>query len=652
MRSMRRRTGGARMLAIPALALSTALLIAVSGPGLAATPVEMVGHPLQSDDDLGALVDGMVAHQLAEDRIPGAVVTVVSGGRTVLSEGYGVADVERGTPVDVNGTGFFPASVVKLFTATAASQLIVQGRIDPDADVNEYLSSFRIHDAFPGRPVTMNHLLTHTAGFDQDFVGLNSATGDDVATLGGTLADLQPARVRPPGTSVAYDNYGFALAGHLVEEVSGVPFDQYVRQHILEPLRMTATTVQQPHPAGVDTTLATGYRPAGDGYTVARGQYGPWTPTGAGTVTTAADMTRFVTAQLDGDPRLGEGVTELMQRRHFAQDARVPGMGYAFVEGRRGGERLLLKDGDLPGFHSNLALLPERGLGVFVAYNGDGADGAAFWDAKDLTVRIVDHFVPPERPATATTAPSDPTIYTGTYRASTTSRHSLMKVAALTAPVTVETAADGGLVTHGLALDPAIDAEHWVQQEPGLFASDDGQDRLALDRNGMLVGPGPEATAYERVAWYQDPALHLGVLGFGAAVLVIAFVWFPVAALIRRGRRPRPARGLRFARATGWISGALAIAFSGGFAFLTADGNRMMEAGVIGSPLLTVLPFVASAMVLTCLGVLAATPVAWRHRWWSTPGLLGYTTLAVASLCFLSVVITYNLAALGDLRGS
>jgi CubicO group peptidase (beta-lactamase class C family) len=160
---------GAGWRALRAIVLSTALLATSAGPGLAATPVEAAGQRLPVDGvDLGSLVDRIVTAQLTEDRIPGAVVTVVDDGRTVLSRGYGLADVARGTVVDADETRLFPASVAKLFTATAASRLIVQGRIDPHADVNEYLTSFRIHDSFPGRPVTMDHLLTHTAGFDQD----------------------------------------------------------------------------------------------------------------------------------------------------------------------------------------------------------------------------------------------------------------------------------------------------------------------------------------------------------------------------------------------------------------------------------------------------------------------------------------------------
>lgn len=636
----------------PLLAVVAALLVAA--PAVAVTPVAAAGpSPHAAEADVGALVDRVVTDQLAEDRIPGAVVTVVAGGRTVLSRGYGLADVDRGTPVDAGTTGFFPASVAKLFTATAASRLITQGRIDPDADVNTYLDSFAIHDTFPGRPVTMNHLLTHTAGFDADYVGLNSATGTGIAPLGEALARIQPARVRPPGTVAAYDNYGFALAGHVVEQVSGMPFEQYVARNVLDPLGMSATTLQQPHPGPVAATRAVGYRPTGDGYVAAHGRYGPWTPTGGGVVTTAPDMARFLHAQLDADARLGVGVAELMQRRHFTPDERVPGMAYGFAEGLRNGQRLLQKDGDLPGFHSNLVLLPERGIGIFVAYNGDGTDGAAFGDAKDLAHRVVDHYVPPVPPAPVPTAAAhDPAGYAGTYRASTTSRNSLMRVTALTSPVTVEAGDAGGLVTSGLAPDPARDPQHWVPRGPGLFVTDDGQHRIAF-ADGRLVGTGPEATTYERVAWFQDPALHLTVLGSGVTALAVAFVWFPVAALVHRRRgRPRATRGARFARVAGWACAALAVAFTAGFVVLTADGNRMNEVIMTGSPLLTVLPFVPAAMLLTGTAVVVATPIAWRRRWWPLPGLLGYTVLALASVAFLAVALDYNLVALGDFRGS
>ncbi|GAB3959304.1 hypothetical protein GCM10029978_006080 [Actinoallomurus acanthiterrae] len=245
---------------IVALLFTGALVAGAAAPAEAATGRS--GERAPTLRDVGATVDGIVPGLLAKDRIPGAAVVVVAGGRQVFARGYGVADVGARRPVDPEHTGFFMGSMAKLFTATAALQLVDQGRLDLHTDVNRYLTDFKIRDTYPGRPVTLENLLTHTAGFDDDIVGAARANPADVEPLGKSLAKRQPARVRPPGTVVAYDNYGAALAGYLVEVASGEPFARYVDEHVLESLGMSATTFAQPHPAAIDATLARGYRPA------------------------------------------------------------------------------------------------------------------------------------------------------------------------------------------------------------------------------------------------------------------------------------------------------------------------------------------------------------------------------------------------------
>src|SRR6201999_1565257 len=148
-------------------------------------------------------------------------------------------------------------------------------------------------------------------------------------------------RVRAPGVLAQYDNYGVALAGYLVQIVSGQPFAQYVQDHVLEPLGMNGTTFAQPHPAAIQAHLADGYRPEGHSQVQENGQYGAWSPTGAGTVATATDMGRFLIAQLADDPRLGAGVAVSLRQQHFTMDPRLPGMGWILQEEPRDGQPLL-----------------------------------------------------------------------------------------------------------------------------------------------------------------------------------------------------------------------------------------------------------------------------------------------------------------------
>ena len=123
-------------------------------------------------------------------------------------------------------------------------QLVEEGRLDLDRDVNAYLDDMTIPDTYPGRPVTLRHLLTHTAGFEENITGTLARNADDVVPLGEHLSENVPARVRPPGEVTSYSNYGVALAGHVVEEVSGVPFERYVEENVFGPLGMRSTTVR------------------------------------------------------------------------------------------------------------------------------------------------------------------------------------------------------------------------------------------------------------------------------------------------------------------------------------------------------------------------------------------------------------------------
>ncbi|MFF2774399.1 serine hydrolase domain-containing protein [Streptomyces sp. NPDC058052] len=317
------RTKPMRALATMAATITISTTALLAGTAHAAAPA-----------DLESLVDAAVTGHLRDDRIPGAAVTVVHGGRTVLAKGYGVADVRTGTPVDAERTGFFLGSLAKLFTAQSAAQLVAEGEIDARADVNDRLREVVVPDTHPGRPVTLDHLLTHTAGFDSDLVGRNRAAAEDVEPLAESLTTRRPPRVRPPGETAAYDNYAYALAGQLVAEVSGQDFPDYVDARVLRPLGMTRSTVAQPHPERIARNLARGYRPDGaSGWIEDEGQYGAWSPAGPGAVSTAGDMGRWLVDQLAA----GSAANRLMQRVHYRQDARLPGVGYGYEEWRSGG---------------------------------------------------------------------------------------------------------------------------------------------------------------------------------------------------------------------------------------------------------------------------------------------------------------------------
>ncbi|MYS11189.1 serine hydrolase [Streptomyces sp. SID6041] len=594
---------------------------------------------------LESLVDTAVTGYLKDDRIPGAAVTVVSGGKPVLTKGYGIADVRTRAPVDADRTGFFLGSLAKLFTAQSASQLVTEGRIDARADVNDHLREATVPDTHPGRPVTLDHLLTHTAGFDSDLVGRNKASAEDVEPLAEGLTTRRPPRVRAPGQVAAYDNYGYALAGQLVADVSGQDFPTYVDTRILRPLDMTHSTFAQPRPPRIAGQQARGYRPDGaSGWTEAKGQYGSWSPAGPGAVSTAGDMGRWLTDQLTAD----SAANRLMRQVHYRQDPRLPGLGYGYEEWRRDGRTGWFKDGDIPGFHSTLLLLPAHGLGVFVVFNGDGTDGRAAVDGRNLIDRVVDHLVPP-RPATpeAPRPSADPALatYTGSYRAARVSRSSLMAVEGLVGAVTVEKDGDTGLRTTGLSLDPEHGEQRWTALGDGLFR-ERGADgaTLAFTGDGLLVSSATPATAYERLTWRQSPALHTALLGFGLAVAALGAIAYPATAAARHLRRrdPHP-RAARAARAAAAVTGLLAVAFAASLAAVVSDANAMMEAVPLGSPLLTAVTVTGTALVVTTLGVATGAVAAWQRGWWNRTARVLFTLTALGCLTLASMLLLYHL---------
>ncbi|MGH7720067.1 MAG: serine hydrolase domain-containing protein, partial [Gemmatimonadaceae bacterium] len=258
------------MSALPAAALPLCLALAASTPAPVAAqdtpPVAIAAgrtdSPRRGPSDpreIEAFLDGMMAAHLDEKHVAGAVVSVVRNGELLFTKGYGFADHDKRAPVDPAHTLFRIGSVSKLFTWTAVMQLVEQGKLQLDRDVNDYID-FTIPATYP-QPITLRHLLTHTPGFEDRGLGLFSPKR---VPRGEWLAENMPARVRPPGTFSAYSNYGTSLAGYIVERASGMPWEEYVERRILQPLGMRNTTAREPLPPALAPQMSGGYEWKGD----------------------------------------------------------------------------------------------------------------------------------------------------------------------------------------------------------------------------------------------------------------------------------------------------------------------------------------------------------------------------------------------------
>src|SRR5207248_4994644 len=233
-------------------------------PTTTIAPVAAQPHPpaQMTPADLEAFFDGLIPLQIQRDDIAGVVVCVVRDGQVLFAKGYGYKDAEHKIPVTPD-TLFRHGSISKLFTWTAVMQLAEQRKLDLDRDVNTYLD-YKIPDAF-GQPITLRNLMTHTPGFEETVKDLIQPDARRLTPLAAYMKNHIPARIFPPGTIPAYSNYGAGLAGYIVERVSGVPFDQYVKQAIFDPLKMPHSSFQQPLPDDLKQFMSQGYTRASDG---------------------------------------------------------------------------------------------------------------------------------------------------------------------------------------------------------------------------------------------------------------------------------------------------------------------------------------------------------------------------------------------------
>ena len=372
----------------------------------AAAPQPLDGGGLRSREELEAFVDGFVGGELEAYDVAGLTVAVVKDGQIFFAKGYGWADVDRQVPVEADKTLFRPGSVSKLFTWTAVMQLVEQGKLDLDADVNTYLTQFKIPATYPA-PITLRHALTHTVGLEDGGIGyLMARSPQQIVPLARSLAAHMPARVRPVGTSgdglsSSYSNWATSLAGLIVANVSGVSFEDYVEANILRPLGMDSSTFKEPLPEALEKRMSVGYsfeagafKPHGYEFIA---NFGP-----AGSLAaTATDMARFMIAHLQegatGDARILKPETaRAMHARIFSPHPAVGGSGLGFYETYVNGRRIIGHGGDTNYFHSELGLLEKEGIGFFVSVN---TGGKAALVPRHFVRAFMNHYFPARLPA-------------------------------------------------------------------------------------------------------------------------------------------------------------------------------------------------------------------------------------------------------------
>jgi CubicO group peptidase (beta-lactamase class C family) len=524
--------------------------IMAMGPSnaVSAQPVEVAaqpaGVPALSPADLEPWLDGFLPEALNANKVVGASVVVVKDGQVILSKGYGYADVAKQLPIDPNRTTFRPASISKLFVVTALMQQVEAGKVSLDENINTYLD-FTI-DGKDRAPISVRHLITHTAGFEESLQGKTYSDASRLVPLATFVKQEIPNRIFAPGSTPAYSNYGMALAGYIIERVSGLSFDDYMDRRIFAPLGMTSSSFRQPIPAPLLEASSRGYvdfdsKPIGT-------EYINDAPAGSLTAT-PSDMAKFMIEHLQNE-QPGKGVllkpatAKEMHRTVTRKFPDLNGMALGFYETNRNGHRVIGHSGDLNAFHSDLNLFLDDNVGVFISMNSAGVG------ATDIRQRLMTLFADRYFPEAssgkqasridASTARKHSQEVAGEYTMSRSSTTTFAKIGNLVQSLTLTPQDDGsvtavlGPISHRLTeVEPYLwqvvgtDVRLQAQKEP------DGSWIMALsDYSPVLV--------FIRTAAPNSPAFVKPTVGLSLLILLLTLVAWPVAALVRCRYRVAP----------------------------------------------------------------------------------------------------------------
>ncbi|AWI05481.1 serine hydrolase domain-containing protein [Clostridium drakei] len=485
-------------------------------------------------DNIENFADHTFNEQLKKFNVPGAVFTVVKDNKVIFEKGYGYSDLDKKTSVDPKTTVFRLASISKLFTATAVMQLKQKGKINLKEDVNKYLKNFKIESKY-SKPVTLENLLTHTAGFDEKFVG-ESQTESYLKekSLKDNLVSHSRPLIREPGIVPQYSNYGMAVAGYAVESVSGVPFAKYMKNNLLKPLHMNNTSFIFDKKTLANLSQGYDYK---NGIYKKVPLYGQTFLPSAGLKSTADDMAKFMIAHLnngtyENSTILNKDSISDMHKNHFPTDMSIPCMGYGFSENYINGVKVLMHGGSEYGFHSMLYLIPGSNLGFFISTNGQ--EGGAVCDIASQ--HFMNRYYPKSKSQLTTNTEaefekSNFKKFEGTYMLTRCSKKDIGKLMMLLYPCAKIKSTKDALIVKYNNIEST-----YKEIEPLVFINTEKGDTFTFksDKPGnVYIINSSSATAYEKIQWYENPVLHKIIF----ALFSILFLFMSIIMILLKSKK-------------------------------------------------------------------------------------------------------------------
>jgi CubicO group peptidase (beta-lactamase class C family) len=594
-----------------------------------------------------AFFDGIISTHMKENKSPSGTISLVYRDRIIFSKGYGYQDIEKNILVVADQTMFRPGSVSKLFTWTAVMQLKEQGKLDLDTDVNTYLKTFKIKDTYPGQPITLRHILTHTPGFEDGGLGyLIISDIDKAISLRDAMEKYQPKRVNPPGVHTAYSNYGAALAGLIVSNISGLSFNDYLKKYIFEPLNMNHSTFEEPLPKELENNMAVGYAYEKGRFTAKPFEIiSSFGPAGAMS-TTSTDIANFSLAFLNGGSYQGKynvdgknytnrilqeaTVTEMLTQ-NFSHDSRIPGMALGFYESVINGNRLVGHGGNTQYFHSNLAIDLENDLAIFVSFSG--TDGAKV--TSIIVPAFYNEFFPVDLALLSISEDFNERAnrYAGSYLFWRSNFSTIEKVLNLGGAVKVTPSSENTII-----VSMGDESSQFIEIDENLFQKRGGKAKIAFQENengeinGMIFGSLPFMSMYKASMW-KNQSFNFLFIGFSVIVFLgvmlrLAYQWSIYRSLPKEEKH---------ATTSAIVAAGLNLGFFiFGIIALTVDGDTLGSEGI--TPLMKFWLLFPILATITGSYQIYQSVIVWKNNYWGNWKKIRFS---IISLCCLFMIWFY-----------
>ncbi|MDN4524045.1 serine hydrolase domain-containing protein [Fictibacillus fluitans] len=568
--------------------------------------------------------------------VTGAVFTFVHGNNVIYNKGFGYADVPGQEPVDPIQTSFRIGSVSKLFLGTVAMQLAEEGKVDLDKDINQYLSSFQIPQTYR-QPITLHHLLTHSAGFDDDLNGFAEASYKNRQKLGSYVKNEVPDRVYPPGKVISYSNYGISLAAYVLQEAADNPYADLMQRKVLRPLGMKTsrpylTSDRIPH-------LAKEYALKG-------GQYKPLPLydnnvfPAASITSTGQDMARFMLAHKRSAQHksnvLFKRSNEQMYKTQLTAHEKIPGYTYTFHEKLQDGQRFLEHNGDMAATHSYLMISPEHDFAFFYSYTSIG---------KPLPIEqdFYETFFPVQQSEELHTTVSKKALerYEGAYLYNRYARKEFTKFQLLLAPpLKVKATEEGLLFTMG-------GKEELFRPHHGKLFKSDHNDYVLMDeyQKGDVEAVTYLGGRFEKVPWYfVSYGHHAWVIYTAAGTILLYFLYFLAKQIVRLFKRTHQSNSLL--DHTAFAMTMSFVLFLSGFLYAAGSVDTLWEL-TFSVPLILKIAMLMPLLAFVFTGILIYLLI----KCWNSHGMhliqkAVYSLLVISSIVLLFILNDFNLAGL------